>query len=80
MDASLPLQSAGFLPTLIIGLSLIAVGLAFAVRPELTVAPLGSNTESVSNAVRLWGRIVATLFLLVGGLLTYIAVWNYQYV
>lgn len=78
--STLPLlQGETIPPTLIIGAILVLVGLVFTIKPELSLAPLSGDTGPVANAASLWGRIVATVFLLLGGLLSVIGVWNLLY-
>lgn len=74
-----PLQMGILSPTLIIGVVFTAVGLVLAVQPERSISPLGGDVESSRKAVKVWGRIVATGFLLLGVLLTVIGTWNILY-
>lgn len=52
------------------------VGLALVVRPELCLAPSGGSVGVGEDVARLWGRIVAAAFLLLGGLVGGVGLWN----
>lgn len=78
--STLPLLQRETIPsTSMIGVVLVLVGLVLVVKPELSLAPLGRDAGTIENAVSLWGRILAAVLLLLGGLLSVIGVWSLLY-
>lgn len=77
---SAPLLAGVAIPfTLIIGLLLLLVGIVFGIKPTLSLRPFGKDVGHLETVVGLWGRLVAAVFFLLGGLMTVIGVWNLLY-
>lgn len=77
--STLPLLLGETIPSiLIIGVVFILVGLVFAIKPELSL-PVSEDAGPIANAAPLWGRLVAVLYILLGGLFCWIGIWNLLY-
>jgi len=70
----LPLQVDGLLFMSIVGTVFVLVAIVFIFKPELSLAPLSGDSNNLEGVAPIWGRFVAIVLLIVGGLLLFIAI------
>lgn len=70
----LPLQVDGLLFMSIVGTVFVLAAIVFIFKPELSLAPLSGDSNNLEGVAPIWGRFVAIVLLIVGGLLLFIAI------